>query len=415
MTIKRNKPLPRSRRKDYTGDTRFAGIPSKDRRDEQIRRDDTVKNISIGLYDIEEVMQYYIKNVLDPFIMEQGNKIKVPVMYGNPERWVAAKKQGFYRDRKGKIISPLIMYRRTNVSPNDDIPIDDFNRNFVYTFEKKWSPRNRYDNFAKIINKKPTKERITVAIPDYITINYDGIIWTSYVEHMDKLIELFLFNEGKYWGKEDAFKFHTKIDSFDQSVEVSTGEDRIVKTNFSLTLKGYLVPEYYKDLINTQKIYTNQQLILDSETEVDIASFYQPKERAEKVTVTTGKRTTGTGDLSNTLTALINQTFNNLVNNYISYVRKQATYATSGSANITGSLGGNSVAWFRNVATASAPTNVTATNINDFIFFVNGAQIETGTYNIEQDGNDFKLTIATGSVGYELEATDEVVAFGKFN
>ena len=119
--IKRNKPLPRSRRKNYTGDTRFAGIPSKDRRDEQVsRRDDTVKNIAVTLYDIDRAIFYYFQTVVKPHVIENDNKISVPVIYGNPERWVSSQKQGFMRDEKGKIITPIIMFKRNSISKDDN-------------------------------------------------------------------------------------------------------------------------------------------------------------------------------------------------------------------------------------------------------------------------------------------------------
>jgi len=416
--IKRNKPLPRSRRKDYTGDTRFAGIPSKDRRDEQVsRRDDDVKNISITLYDIDKAIFYFFDKVVKPFIIENGNKIPVPVIYGNPERWVASQKQGFVRDEKGKIITPVIMFKRSTVARNTDIPVDNLNRNVVYTFEKKWTERNQYDNFSVLINKKPTKEREIVAIPDYVVVTYEVVMWTSYIEQMNRLIEVLQFSEGRFWGEEQAFQFSSKIDSFTQAVEISTGAERVVKTNFSLNINGYLIPESYKDLINTQKRYTTQQLILENETEVDIASVFKTDERAEKVIVTSTKSKTTTGTLSDTLTTLVSQMYSasiNYVNTYLNYLRSQKFEATTGNANITGSLGGDSIVWFRNAETSSAPSGITATSENDFIFFVNGQLIESDTYFITQDGVDFKLTIATGSLGFALDGIDEVVGWGKF-
>jgi hypothetical protein len=416
--IKRNKPLPRSRRKDYTGDIRFAGIPSKDRRDEQkSRRDDNVKNIAVTLYDIDKAILYFFNNVIDPYVIEAGNKIKVPVIYGNPERWVASQKQGFMRDEKGKILTPVIMYKRSSINKDANIPVDNLNRNIVYTFQKKWSERNQYDNFSKLINKKPTKERELVAIPDYVVITYDIVMWTSYIEQMNKLIETVQFSEGRFWGEENSFQFSSKIDSFNQTVEVSTGEERVVKTNFTLDIKGYLVPESYKDLITTQKQYTTQQLILQDETEVDIASVFKTDERAEKVIVTTSKAKTTTGTLTDTLTSLIGQMYSasiNYVNTYLDYIRTQKFYTTTGNANITGSLGGDSIVWFRNRETASAPAGLAPTSEDDFVFFVNGQLMEPDTYFINQIGIDFKLTISTGSLGFALDGADEVVGWGKF-
>ena len=65
--------------------------------------------------------------------------------------------------------------------------------------------------------------------------------------------------------------------------------------------------------------------------------------------------------------------------------------------------------------TASAPTSFTATSKEDFMFFNNGAFMETDALNIKQSGNQLFLFINSDSIGYDLTAEDEIVAFGKFN
>ena len=44
-----------------------------------------------------------------PTIKEANEQIKVPIMYGNEERWVNARKRGAVRDVNGSLILPLIM------------------------------------------------------------------------------------------------------------------------------------------------------------------------------------------------------------------------------------------------------------------------------------------------------------------
>ena len=179
-TLKKKKPLPRSRRTDFTGDQRFSGIPQRERRDRQVsRRGDLVQNISIGLEDIDGAIDYYIKKVLKPTVVENGKVIPVPFMYGDMQRWKSAQKDGFLRDKKGKIIAPVMMFKRTSVDKNSGMPVDKIDRNVVYNFQKTWSRQNRYDQFSVLTNTKPTKELHQVIIPDYVILNYDFIIWTS--------------------------------------------------------------------------------------------------------------------------------------------------------------------------------------------------------------------------------------------
>ena len=65
--------------------------------------------------------------------------------------------------------------------------------------------------------------------------------------------------------------------------------------------------------------------------------------------------------------------------------------------------------------TASAPSGMTATNEQDFVFFINGQYMEHDALTIKQAGSNFLLLVDTDSIGYSLEADDEIIAQGKFN
>ena len=80
----------------------------------------------------------------------------------------------------------------------------------------------------------------------------------------------------------------------------------------------------------------------------------------------------------------------------------------------TGSLLNTNTASFTAI-TASAPDGFTATNEDDFIFFLNGMLMEQDTLTVQQSGSNFLSKIDTGTLGYNLQSSDEIVAFGKFN
>ena len=65
--------------------------------------------------------------------------------------------------------------------------------------------------------------------------------------------------------------------------------------------------------------------------------------------------------------------------------------------------------------TASSPSGITATNEDDFIFFLNGQYMEHDALIIQQAGSTFKLLVDNSSIGYDLESDDEIIAWGKFN
>ena len=231
------------------------------------------------------------------------------------------------------------------------------------------------------------------------------------------ILEKIIYWEGRYWGDYDKFKFKAKIDSFDQSVDVDTDKGRLVRSNFSLELKGYLIPEVANDLLTTQKNFTTQQIILDTETEVDVLAMSQVDPLAQKIMITSNTQP-ATG-ANQSVTDLINEKFAQLIGGQ-QFLRKLSVYSTlttPGATIVTGS--GDSVVSYPNVYTASVPENMQAylfdTREDDFLVFVNGQYMEHDAFVIQQSGSSFVVTSSDGSLGYTLNsATDEVVVWGKF-
>ena len=98
------------------------------------------------------------------------------------------------------------------------------------------------------------------------------------------------------------------------------------------------------------------------------------------------------------------------------YLRKQfvkSAVSYTGSATF-GDFAGFKTGSF-NATTASAPTGFTATSENDFIFFLNGQYMEHDALTIKQSGSLFQVQVDTDSIGYVLEASDEILAWGKFD
>jgi len=270
-TPKRQNPLVKARLSEQEFHKDFDNSPRPTRREEQVKRsDDTFKNVSIRLQDIDEAILFYFNNVIKPTVIEDEELIDVPVKYGDPELWRAIQKDGYIRDQKGKMIAPIIMFRRTDISRDDGMPVDKTDRNIVHQFPKKWSNKNSYDRFSLLtgIDRKKTYEMYTVIVPDYITVTYESIIWTSFVTQMNKIVEQLVYSEGQYWGDPKKYKFISKIESFAQNIDVNTDKGRLVRSNFTLSIKGHLIPETFDDLVTTQKTHTKQQLVLGVETVV---------------------------------------------------------------------------------------------------------------------------------------------------
>ena len=69
-----------------------------------------------------------------------------------------------------------------------------------------------------------------------------------------------------------------------------------------------------------------------------------------------------------------------------------------------------------NAITASAPSNLSSTNENDFMFFINGMLVENNALTINQKtSTNLELRLDSSELGYTLEVSDEIIGFGKFN
>jgi len=232
-------------------------------------RDDNTKPFSLGLKENDEAIVYYMENVIKPTVMQNGVEQKVPIYYGSPERWAQVQKEGYYRDLKGKIMMPVITYKRVSVEKNRSIAnkIDANYPNNVQLFQKQYSQKNAYDNFNILNNRIPKKESYAVVVPDYVALTYDFTISTYYVEQMNKIVEAMNYASDSYWGNPERFKFRARINNYATAVEMETDGNRVAKTTFQLKLHGYLVPDtIQKELSAVKKVSNTTQIIFDLET-----------------------------------------------------------------------------------------------------------------------------------------------------
>lgn len=229
---------------------------------------DTVKPFVLGIQDIDEAIIYYFNNVIQPFAVQNGERIPIPIVYGNPERWKSVQKDGYYRDKNGKIMAPIIMFRRASMEKTFNIgnKLDANNpQNYAYA-NKGYQKNDAYSAFNTLNNRKPVYSYQAVVIPDYVTLSYECVIWTYYIEQMNKIVESVNYASDSYWGDPARFKFNARLSSFTNNETLNQGEERIIKTNFSITMRGYLVPDVInKDLTAAKKLYTKGKVTITNE------------------------------------------------------------------------------------------------------------------------------------------------------
>jgi len=242
-------------------------------------RDDNTKPFSLGIKDIDEAIMYYMEEVIQPTVMQNGAVQQVPFIYGSPERWKQVQKDGYYRDKKGKIMLPLITFKRNNIEKVRNIAnkLDANNPHNVSIFQKQYSTKNAYDNFATLNNQRPIKTNYAVVVPDYVNMTYDFIIATYYVEQLNKIIESINYASDSYWGNPERYQFRARIDNYATPVQVEQKGERSVQATFSLKLYGYLVPDTIQKQITklNRKFNTPTQIVFQQETVQTIDSIQQ--------------------------------------------------------------------------------------------------------------------------------------------
>jgi hypothetical protein len=377
------------------------GQPENNRATQISVKGDTDKDFYIGLQDITDAVSYYFNNVLRLHVIQNNNKITIPVIYGTPENWKGVQRDGYYRDKNGKLQAPLIMYKRTVTTPNRGLgnKLDGNAVRNVQLFEKRYNQRNNYGNFAVLTSRDPEKEYIVSVTPDYVTVEFECLLWTYSVEQMDKLIESLNFSSRSYWGDPNKFQFYSQIETFSDNISYDLGEDRAVKTAFTLTLNGYLIPDSVnKKLANANRYYGASQILFGMETATSDGQQSANKRKVESK------------KLSRVLAAdSINYTVST------GGVDIETLIYLTANLQVIGSYVSPTVATF-NKSWALAPSGLPPNNIDNFNFFINGQYLERNAIiSWTDDGiSTSTLEIDPTVLSFGFDTTDLILAVGKF-
>jgi hypothetical protein len=234
-------------------------------------RNDNTKPFSIGLQDIDGAIMYYFQNVIKPFVVQNEERIEVPVIYGSPEKWKSYQKDGYYRDVNGAIMAPLIMFKRDSIEKNRTVANKlDANKPNNYTVtEKQYSQGNVYSNFNVLTNRQPVTTYYASVVPDYLTLTYSCVVFTYYVAQLNKIVEAIEYASDAYWGNPEQFQFQTRIDTFNTVTELQNDAERLVRSTFNIKVYGYIVPEVLqKDLNSIKKFSSKSKIIINLESTI---------------------------------------------------------------------------------------------------------------------------------------------------
>ena len=330
----------------------------------------------VNLIDIDTTIAEYMSNTIIPDVVENGSNVKVPLIYGNAERWEGARKNGYLRDARGRVQIPLVMFKRNSIER--DASLQHFREQITMPAFRKYSAKNRYERFSLQSGTKPVYEEYSVAIPAYVTVTYEVMIWTSFTEHMNNIVEAFQYATDRYWGKENGFRFRTRIDSFDNQQEVGEGSERIIRTTFTMTVNAYLLPETHGKKPVVKKSYTKKRVLFGVETDL-------------------------TGGLLGNQPSLYNE-----------YAQVIDFVAVRGSQ-LAEFINGTTVK-LTNVKKPILPSELVGVFdiVNWFRVYINGDFISPSLYTYTYDGNTNEITFTFHDLAFAIESMDEVAITGKF-
>jgi len=378
------------------------GQPEMNRAREISVKDDNIRDYKIGIQDFDEALMYYFQNVLKPSVIQNNTRINVPILYGSPENWKTVQSDGYYRDANGRLLAPLIMFKRRSITQNRTLgnKLDGNSAKNIQLFKKKYSKRNIYGNFNLLNNRNPEVEYVASITPDYVTVEYDCLVWTYFIEQMDSLVESINFASRTYWGDPTKFQFYSSIESFEESINYEVGEDRAIKNSFSLTLNGYLIPDSVnKSMAAVNRVFGVSQVVFGLETTDGSAETISTKKLTKKslskATVQDGTNIIINGGAGG---------LDSAVGIYLS-TNKQVTATYVNSTTVTFPYG-----WL------SAPSPLPVNGPENFTFFVNGMYVEpTSIVSFVTFGNTSTLIINPTLLTYDFEANDVIIGIGKFS
>jgi hypothetical protein len=344
---------------------------------------------SISLFDIDYAMMSYLEDTVLPTLDDNGKAMKIPVIYGNSERWKGARRDGIYRDMHGKIQLPLMMIRRTSIAKDDTMPM--LNRHLTYQSITKYSKDNKYDKFSLLGKSTQPKYQIyNIKMPEYVDLSYDCMGWTSYVEHLNQIIEQLNFT-GQYWGDKNGFKFRVSIADYNIVNEVGEGTERINRVEFTFNVKAYLLPEKFDGESTVKKSMSTKSIIVTTETDV-----------------------TGNGRLEGLLTTPSAYYDNKDLIDFLSINNsKSQNPTTNNTITFTGIKLINTPAILSSVVTAGLSAG--ADIRYDVKVYINGVRYyETSHFTWASTSNALTLTFLPIELAFNVDSGDEVIITGKF-
>lgn len=221
-----------------------------------------VKEVRIETVD-QAVVDYFSKKLAVSF--SEGNERRpVPVKFATGERWSMVRDDTI-RDENGTLILPLIAVIRTEINRDPALlrGVGQEVKQFVVgsnihpknsNLQQKVYQRKKL-GFPEIKREK-TLEYVSIPFPDFANLMYEIKIWTQYTIQMNEILEKLFYDynmhnsfvmpidyeRGKPKGASNYFVgYSDETLSPDSNVEDFSGQERIIKYNYTITVPSYFM------------------------------------------------------------------------------------------------------------------------------------------------------------------------------
>jgi hypothetical protein len=366
-----------------------------DTRVNQVKVEESLRAVKVGLYDVDAAIKWHLENVINVQINTNLGIKKVPVIFATPEKWSGVQVQGYLRDNNDKIITPAIVINRSSFEQRADYVKNDVlkNEGNQWIFERKYTQKNKYTPFDILTNTAPLKEYYALDIPRFIHVTYDIICWTEFLEQMNELTEQIMFFNGTAFG--DTQKFPTTISAPSFELSNDIGNDRFVKAKFTFTTKAYLINENASNRPTIQKLIPPNKIVVN---------FFESDTLTDSFTSTTKRSSTSVASGGSSRKV----TYSNISVDVAAYLAANNT--------IAGTYVSENSALFTGVSLLTPPdgSGLPMPTVNDITFFINGQYVPSSIITLTEASGNITITFNLASLGYSLEADDEIIGTGKW-
>lgn len=239
-----------------------------------------------GLRSVDEAFKNWWSDVLNIHLSDKDGKMKkVPVFFVSSERWNKAREDGGIRDKQGTLVLPIIAILKPGLSSVDTGP---FGRTFADTKQehviaKKLNPKSSLiknlikQNPDSLDPSSPIYEIYTAPVPDHYTITYEVVIWTSYMEEINQIIEKigqqmdyksqksfqFYNNQGVYFTafQDGDFENRTNLEDY-------TDDERLIMYSTTFTVSAHLYPQSDQRPDTFKRYFSQSKLVVNIEGEL---------------------------------------------------------------------------------------------------------------------------------------------------